>query len=290
MLATRAADASVPIVYVNLVGGQDELVFDGGSMVFDEGGHLVARASQFAEDLLVVDSTCSRRSAGARSTRAGDVAAPGLPEVKVSEAQIHERADEPRVEPPARAGARGVRGARGRHPRLRDARTASPTCSSGSRAASTRRSSPRSRPTRSVPSTSWACSCRRATRATGSVTDAEALAANLGIRTLTVPIEPAHAAFLDMLAEPFAGTEAGPRRGEPPGAHPRHDPDDALEQVRLARAHDREQERDGHRLLDALRRHGRRVRGDQGRPEDARVRAVPRPQRARRSESSSPKR
>jgi NAD+ synthase (glutamine-hydrolysing) len=55
MLATRAADASVPVLYVNLVGGQDELVFDGASMLFDEGGHLVARAKQFAEDLLVVD-------------------------------------------------------------------------------------------------------------------------------------------------------------------------------------------------------------------------------------------
>ena len=55
MLATRAADASVPIVYVNLVGGQDELVFDGASLVFDEQGHLVARAKQFVEDLLVVD-------------------------------------------------------------------------------------------------------------------------------------------------------------------------------------------------------------------------------------------
>jgi NAD+ synthase (glutamine-hydrolysing) len=43
----------------------------------------------------------------------------------------------------------------------------------------------------------------------GSVTDAEALAANLGIRTLTVPIEAAHSAFLDMLAEPFRGTEPG---------------------------------------------------------------------------------
>ena len=55
MLATRAADASVPVLYVNLVGGQDELVFDGASMLFDETGRLVARAKQFDEDLLVVD-------------------------------------------------------------------------------------------------------------------------------------------------------------------------------------------------------------------------------------------
>jgi len=55
MLATRAADASCALVYVNQVGGQDELVFDGGSMVFDEGGRLVASAPQFIEDVLVVD-------------------------------------------------------------------------------------------------------------------------------------------------------------------------------------------------------------------------------------------
>ena len=46
---------SVPVLYVNLVGGQDELVFDGASMLFDESGRLVARAAQFDEDLLVVD-------------------------------------------------------------------------------------------------------------------------------------------------------------------------------------------------------------------------------------------
>ena len=55
MLAGRAAQAAVPIVYVNLVGGQDELVFDGASLVFDSTGGLVARAKQFTEDLLVVD-------------------------------------------------------------------------------------------------------------------------------------------------------------------------------------------------------------------------------------------
>ncbi|MEO5901719.1 MAG: NAD+ synthase [Ilumatobacteraceae bacterium] len=55
MLATRAADASCALVYVNQVGGQDELVFDGASMVFDADGRLVARAGQFTEELLVTD-------------------------------------------------------------------------------------------------------------------------------------------------------------------------------------------------------------------------------------------
>lgn len=55
MLATRAADNTVIVVYDNMVGGQDELVFDGGSMVFDEQGVLIARAPEFVEDLLIVD-------------------------------------------------------------------------------------------------------------------------------------------------------------------------------------------------------------------------------------------
>ncbi|MBW2621800.1 MAG: NAD+ synthase [Deltaproteobacteria bacterium] len=46
----------VPAIYVNQVGGNDELLFDGGSMVFNAGGELQARASQFKEDLIIWDS------------------------------------------------------------------------------------------------------------------------------------------------------------------------------------------------------------------------------------------
>jgi NAD+ synthase (glutamine-hydrolysing) len=55
MMGTRAADASCALVYVNQVGGQDELVFDGGSMVFDAEGALLARSPQFVEDVMIVD-------------------------------------------------------------------------------------------------------------------------------------------------------------------------------------------------------------------------------------------
>ncbi len=55
MISTRAADNGVIVAYLNMVGGQDELVFDGGSMVFNERGTLIARAKQFEEDLLIVD-------------------------------------------------------------------------------------------------------------------------------------------------------------------------------------------------------------------------------------------
>lgn len=55
MLSTRAADNLVALAYLNMVGGQDELVFDGASAVFNERGELIARGAQFQEDLIVVD-------------------------------------------------------------------------------------------------------------------------------------------------------------------------------------------------------------------------------------------
>jgi len=55
MLGTRASDNVAIVVYTNLVGGQDELVFDGNSMVLNEKGELIARGRQFEEDLIVTD-------------------------------------------------------------------------------------------------------------------------------------------------------------------------------------------------------------------------------------------
>lgn len=55
LVARRAAEAGAPMAYVALVGGQDELVFDGDSLVVDADGTLLARAPQFVEHLLVLD-------------------------------------------------------------------------------------------------------------------------------------------------------------------------------------------------------------------------------------------
>ncbi|HEY3350285.1 MAG TPA: NAD+ synthase [Thermoanaerobaculia bacterium] len=55
MLARFARDGRVSVAYLNLVGGNDELVFDGGSMVLDDRGRVGARAAHFEEDLLVAD-------------------------------------------------------------------------------------------------------------------------------------------------------------------------------------------------------------------------------------------
>ena len=55
MIATRAADEVVFLAFVNTAGGQDELVFDGGSLIVNERGETVARGRQFAEDFVVAD-------------------------------------------------------------------------------------------------------------------------------------------------------------------------------------------------------------------------------------------
>lgn len=60
MLSVRASDNVTQIAYANLVGGQDELVFDGNSTIFDEDGTLLGRAAAFQEDLLVVDLQTER--------------------------------------------------------------------------------------------------------------------------------------------------------------------------------------------------------------------------------------
>lgn len=98
MLATRATDASCALVYVNQVGGQDELVFDGASMVLDESGTMVARAAQFEEEVLVCDlevrPSFRRRLLDPR----GRTNAPMLEVVTITEeAEAHD--DECRPEP-----------------------------------------------------------------------------------------------------------------------------------------------------------------------------------------------
>ena len=55
MLATRASDNVAIVVYCNLVGGQDELIFDGNSLIINEKGELIARGKQFEEDFVVTD-------------------------------------------------------------------------------------------------------------------------------------------------------------------------------------------------------------------------------------------
>ncbi len=84
MFAQRARDYAATIAVCNLVGGQDELVFDGHSVVVDHRGELLARGRQFEEDLIVVDvdpaaASASRlRDSGHRPTGRGRPSVPCL--------------------------------------------------------------------------------------------------------------------------------------------------------------------------------------------------------------------
>jgi NAD+ synthase (glutamine-hydrolysing) len=89
MLRTRARDELAAIAYCNLVGGQDELVFDGRSFAVDADGDLVARAAAFAEELLVCElDPAAAVAARLRDTRLrqGSTRRPAEPVVRLEPA------------------------------------------------------------------------------------------------------------------------------------------------------------------------------------------------------------
>jgi len=226
MLATRASDDAVIVCYVNLVGGQDELVFDGGSVVFDERAELVARAAQFEEELLVCDLDVD----AVHQTRLHD------PRRRKEQLELA-RGDSPRREAePARACPLIVLAdapASTEKPRI-DRRVAEALAveaevygalvtgvrdywaKNGAQDALVGLSG-------GIDSTLVAAIAVDALGAEhvtgvampsrysseGSLADAQRVAESLGIELQIVPIEPAHAAYLGMLARPFAGGEPG---------------------------------------------------------------------------------
>jgi NAD+ synthase (glutamine-hydrolysing) len=213
MIATRAADAHSAIVYVNQVGGQDELVFDGHSMVFDADGRLLARAPQFVEDLLVVDVTVPpvyrSRLMSSRARRSET----RLPFVQVSEA-------------PARAELAGHESPSLPVSELLDAdRELYDALVLGTRDYCRKNgfTDVVIGLSGGIDSTIVACIAADALGAEHvhgvsmpsryssdhSRSDALELAQNLGISYRTIPIEPAFQAYLEMLEESFEGREPG---------------------------------------------------------------------------------
>jgi NAD+ synthase (glutamine-hydrolysing) len=94
LVARRTGEAKAAIAYVNMVGGQDELVFDGDSMVVGADGSLIARSPQFAEDLLVLDMDLP--------TATADLDAPpphGPDGMKIARVFLSDHLDAPRGEP-----------------------------------------------------------------------------------------------------------------------------------------------------------------------------------------------
>jgi NAD+ synthase (glutamine-hydrolysing) len=88
MVATRAEDGHCTIVYVNQIGGQDELVFDGGSFVVDDHGDVVARLPQFTEALAVVDLEVRPTFRTRVLDPRGRTSSPSLPVVDVTPSRV----------------------------------------------------------------------------------------------------------------------------------------------------------------------------------------------------------
>ena len=210
MLATRAADASAVLAYVNLVGGQDELVFDGGSMIFDHDGTLLASAPQFEEAVLLVDLEIRPAYRKRILDPRGRPDTPPLPERLVTPI----RPEEPSVAlAPAMA------------PELGEAEAVYKALVLATRdyVEKNRFSDVLVALSGGIDSSLVATVAVDAIgparvhgillpsrySSEGSVADALALAGNLRIDTRTIEIEPAHAAMLTMLEPEMAGASAG---------------------------------------------------------------------------------
>jgi NAD+ synthase (glutamine-hydrolysing) len=216
MLSIRASDNAVFLCYLNPVGGQDELVFDGGSMVFNPRGDLVARCRQFEEELLVCDLNLEE----VRQTRLHDprrrkdkltVVTSGLaPVIEVSrERAPGEKPPLPPcenvpLEPPAEVYSALVLGTRD-YVRKNGFQKVLVGLSGGIDSSLVAVIAADALGVENVTGVSMPSQYS----SEGSRTDAAALAENLGLRLLTIPIEKTFAASLDMLAEAFAGTEVG---------------------------------------------------------------------------------
>jgi NAD+ synthase (glutamine-hydrolysing) len=215
-LATRAVDNAVVVCAVNAVGGQDELVFDGHSLICDERGDLVARGAQFREDLLVYDIDVD----GVMQTRLHDprhrkerflLHQAGVPaKIVVSEQPYADTkpAISPRISPVLEPVAEvwealvlGVRDYIGKTGFENVVLGLSGGIDSSVVAAvAVDALGPEHVVGVSMPSRF---------SSDGSKSDAQELAERLGIRYMTIPIESTFEASLDMLSQAFADTQFG---------------------------------------------------------------------------------
>jgi NAD+ synthase (glutamine-hydrolysing) len=207
MLGVRASDYGCYVLFCNLTGGQDELVFDGHSVVFDPEGRLVARAGQFREDLLIVDlypdHSLMQRLHDPRPRKENTEHAPEIVKVPRLESAAAEPV-EPRIEPSLPEEGEVLEAlvlGLGDYFRKNGFSRAVLGLSGGidsslAAAVAVEALGPQNITGVLMPS--------RYT-SEGSNTDAAALAKNLGIDTQTIPIGPAFDAYREMMEGAFKG-------------------------------------------------------------------------------------
>jgi NAD+ synthase (glutamine-hydrolysing) len=193
-VVARARETGMPIAYVNQVCGQDELVFDGGSLVVDSTGAVVARAAHFEEELLVVDVLVPARTASARTIPVSTPAArrDAAPARIAVVGDSHDRV--------LAALALGTRD----YVRKNGFTDVVIGLSGGIDSALVAAIAVEALGASHVHGVSMPSRYS----SEGSKTDAALLAANLGIEMLNIPIEPAFAAYLSMTGEAFEGRAA----------------------------------------------------------------------------------
>jgi NAD+ synthase (glutamine-hydrolysing) len=214
MLGQRARDNVCWVALVNAVGGQDELLFDGHSVVLDQDGRVVARAPAFEEALLVADidadTAIGRRLSDARRRALARErsALPDPPVVELGEPRAPADHAAPVVAPlledleemrlALELGLRDYVAKNGFHQVVVGVSGGIDSALTAALAAEALGSE--NVVAVSMPSRYSSAETRR---------DARRLAENLGLRFLELPIEPAAETVTAALAEPFAGTEPG---------------------------------------------------------------------------------
>lgn len=198
LITQRATELRVPIGYVNQVGGQDELVFDGGSFVIDDSGQLIARAPLFTESLLVVDIDIADRNTRVTPNISLNSATPPPQRASNPAEIVDSMSGDDELYEALVVGTRD-------YCRKNGFSDVVIGLSGG------------------IDSTLVACIAVDALGAEHvhgvampsryssdhSLSDAEALAKNLGIDMRTISIEPAFAAYMDMLDPSFDGRQPG---------------------------------------------------------------------------------
>jgi len=215
MVAERAADYGAYVAYVNTVGGQDELVFDGNSVVFGPRGEMIAHASSFKEEMLVCDIDAGpvpfhrplekirHEAEGAARLELEVTEVPVSPDPHPQRPAIKPRLEQP-LEGAEEIYAAVVLGTRD-YVRKQRIKKVLIGLSGGVDSALTAAVAADALGPDNV------IGVRMPSRHTSkeSLDDAAELAENLGIQLMDFPIDPAHRGFEEILAGAFKGTVPG---------------------------------------------------------------------------------